>query len=64
MRRAEVFKGALLLGLSQKMASPARTELFQIVAAINDAGVEEGRGFLTCFGGRSSTTPQLLCGLF
>jgi len=32
-------------------------ELFQIVAAINDAGVEEGRGFLPCFGGWSSTTP-------
>jgi len=31
--------------------------LFQIVAAINDAGVEEDGGFLTCFGGWSSTTP-------
>jgi PAS domain S-box-containing protein len=28
------------------LASPARTELFQIVAAINNAGVEEGRGSL------------------
>jgi len=38
--------------------------LFEIAAAINDAGVEQGRGLLTRFGGRSSTTPQLLCGLF
>ena len=42
-----VFKSALLLGLAPELASPARTvgqlgELFQIVAAINDAGVEEG----------------------
>ena len=42
-----VFKGALLLGLAPALASPARTvgqrgERFQIVAAINDAGVEEG----------------------
>ena len=27
------------------LASPPRTELFQIVAAINDAGVEEAAGF-------------------
>ena len=45
-----VFQGALLLGLASKLASPARTvgqlgELFQIVAAINDAGVEEGNLF-------------------
>jgi hypothetical protein len=37
--------GALLLGLAPMVASPARTERFQIVAAINDAGVEEGGGF-------------------
>jgi hypothetical protein len=54
---AAVFKGALLLGLAPELASPARTELFQIVASINDAGVEEGGGFLPCFGRRSSTTP-------
>ena len=40
-----VFKGALLLGLAPMVASPTRTELFQIVAAINEAGVEEGRRF-------------------
>jgi len=37
-----VFNGALLLGLVPVLASPARTELFQIVAAVNDAGVEQG----------------------
>ena len=47
-----VFKGALLPGLAPivglRLSNHARTvgqlgELFQIVAAINDAGVEEGR---------------------
>ena len=32
-------------------------ELFQIVAAINHAGVEKGGGFLVCFGGASYTSP-------
>lgn len=40
-----VFKGAFLPGLTPDCGSPARTELFQIVAAVNDAGVEEGGGF-------------------
>ena len=40
-----VFKGALLLGFAPALASPARTESVPIVAAINDAGVEEGGGF-------------------
>ncbi len=47
-----VFKGALLLGLAPMVARPARTELFQIVAAVDDAGVEEGGGFgRLCSGG-------------
>jgi hypothetical protein len=33
-----------LLGLAQELASPPRTELFQIVAAINDVDVEEAAG--------------------
>ena len=37
--------GCYFTGQAPALASPARTELFQIVAAINHAGVEEGAWF-------------------